>query len=205
VSDLDFKPESEGLGFHPFSNGLPYSPVPSKSLISTPNLGRAPAAAAPSILPREVLWNKETPAPVQAPAQAKHHPLYRTRRVAAFVVDLVVSAVAVFGIFGTGAILTGLNIDVFDSRDALFATAAFFLMFHWLWSTIQEVALKATFGKNLLGLSLDGGTGAILLRAVMFVPSLALGGIGILFSLLDREGRCWHDGVSGLNVSEKQN
>ncbi len=178
-----------------------------KPSASMPVVERAVAAATPPVMTREVLWSKEVAPAAEVSAQPRHqnHALYRTRRAVAYAVDLLLSGLAVFGIFGVGAMLSGLNIDVFSSQDALFATGAFFLMFHWLWTTVQEVALKTTFGKNLLGLCLQGGTGVILVRAILFVPSLALGGVGILFSLLDREGRCWHDGVSGLNVSEKQN
>ena len=207
---LDFKPVNDGLGFHSFSDGLPYAPISKR--ITAPLAGRnAPAGAQMAGPPQFV---KPTPTPPQfkapplAPRVAPPVPpvqpepslpapplgfFYLFKRVVAFTFDglfntCLVSAagVAALWTFNTAVPQT-------LSGDFVALLGLMFLFLHWLLMAIQEVLFKTTVGKKLMGLHLEGSPLTLLLRAVAFPVGVVFFGLGILWPLFDAKRRGWHD------------
>jgi hypothetical protein len=69
------------------------------------------------------------------------------------------------------------------------------LLLHWMMLLVMEVLFLSSPGKKLMGLRLQGSRSAAFLRAFFFVPSVAFAGLGVLWALVDRRKRCWHDHV----------
>src|SRR4051794_28786408 len=94
--ELSFAPITDGLGFHPFSNGLPYAPVTKPATPSSPTAPRvslnlssgtgAVAAGAPSFVTRATYDLKpiqvRTPLPVGPMPQHHQLPSPQPQRVA---------------------------------------------------------------------------------------------------------------------------
>ncbi len=232
-SELQFRPLHEGLGFHPFSDGLPYAPaVPTTRKPEPMGTGavaagparpvRAPIAA-PTSIPAPRMPSLHAPKPAiplmavgstavaattgaattgvtaaipqpSAPRIEKNFGWsYPVARSFAFLFDLIFNLVLTATAVTVGLAFADLE-PWFLLEGELAAMTLFFLVaFCWALMATQEIALKTTLGKRLVGLKLRGSTAAIFLRAFFFIPSVAFGGVGILWALFDRDKRCWHD------------
>lgn len=221
---LKFKSLSDGLGFHPFENGLPYTP-------STPQREGAPQGtgavtagrpsfvfpetikAAPVLAP-QVLQPRINPSVDAATTQAsaitpKTGSLtpelgleYVAKRFFAFFIDSLINCS-----LGIGALLAslwneGISAEYFLNADIWLATLAFLLFFNWALITAQEVALGCSLGKKLFGLSVEGSASAVLVRALFFIPSLLVFGLGLLWMAFDSNRRGLHDLISGIQPEE---
>lgn len=225
---LGFHPFSDGLPYAPVSKSrqsqqptaTPYTP-------SSPNMNSmgtgAMAAGAPRFAPlvRRPAEFRPAPGPSLAktissprPAMANPAPVmpapmesapsweYLPKRFFAALFDLLIN----FMLCGA-AILVGLwNQDVatsdFWSASMWILGGVFALAFHWALVTAQEVAFGTSLGKRFLGLRLEGTPGALLWRAVVFIPSIGLAGIGLLWGFFDSKRRCLHDIASGVQPLE---
>lgn len=206
---LEFKPVHRGLGFHPFSEGLPYgspaAPAPNKK----PLLPTGATVAGPiRYAPPESLRGKPL-TQLQAEAQ-EHAPTqnltptpslgwgYLGFRLLAFVIDgithLSLSILILMGVLQ----LLGHGPLVLFEPGIIEAALLFAIVLSWSLSTAQEVALGSTPGKRILGLKLHGSPGLIFLRSLLFIPSLLMMGSGVVWALLNRERRCWHDAAVGI-------
>ncbi len=254
--EISFKPLTDGLGFHPFSDGLPYSPQ-SPSTKPTPTTGTgAVAAGRPTFAPsspaapvsrsmpqipqapglnrmdasprlpqiptqlqgapieeivdrlkREIAsshqkTNEKKSAP-QAPTEIigmlSHYSLsYTFQRIFAWLIDSafnlsVAATVLSFAILKTEV----LNLTP-RSNFSLMLMAVFLFICNWAAIAGQEVAFGTSLGKRVFGMRLPGtGTDAFI-RAVAFIPSLLLGGIGIVAAVFDSRKRCLHDRFASL-------
>ena len=210
-SSIDFRPLHSGVGFHPFADGLPYAPaMPSRNPHTDFSKGAGAIAAG---APRPVLTpRRSTPVPQAAqqplpqapvtlvsPAIEKNfsitYPLVRTFAFA-FDLGLNCALIAIFITFGLALV------DVepwFLLEPGIFGfTALLLLALSWALIAFQEVLLKTTVGKKIVGLKLRGSPGAILLRAFLFIPSCGFFCVGLLWSFFDRDKRCWHDVATDL-------
>ena len=250
---IEFKALTDGLGFHPFSNGLPYAPI-------TPN-GNPKAAPKPSfesgsgaysagrpsfVTPQKVqvsrpaLWGRVSPqilaqpqvqiqapsqirVPVQAMAQpqpqlhqkatqTQQKPLlhvephygfeYVAKRFLAYFVDSFLNMS-----LGAGAMFLVLwkqtnNLESLLNPSILIVSMLFLMFFNWAMITAQEVVFHTSAGKKFFGLQLNGSLGQILIRAIFFIPSCSIFGLGVLWLLFSKNGRCWHDSASGVQPQE---
>jgi uncharacterized RDD family membrane protein YckC len=74
--DIEFRPLTPGLGFHPFSDGLPYAPLKKKNGSSGPSMGTGAVAAGPAtfaktlptLAPRKIATPRVS-VPVATPTQ----------------------------------------------------------------------------------------------------------------------------------------
>lgn len=211
---LKFTPVTDGLGFHPFANGLPYAPL---SKTSSPSTGRGAVAAGPPQFvsaPRvSVPVVKRQPNPVIAQAQPnpilikKIEPtfgfIYLFKRISAFTFDTAFNLTLCFGTLSAAMWKQELSFDLLFNPSVLFLSLLFLAAFNWSLITAQEILFRTTLGKRLFGLSLHpSSTAAVFLRAFFFVPSLAFCGFGILWAIFDRKKRCWHDLVVDLQPHE---
>lgn len=260
---LRFQAITPGLGFHPFSDGLPYAPVSkspvapkSASLDSSPSSAAAGAIAAGSsgfrlpaprvsvpVAAQPVITHsspvarsrQERPRPpierqgsailtrttttLAAPRAAAPSPSsqlqtllsetqtslgfgYLLKRVVAFFLDSALNCAVLAGGLSLALWNQNLNPDLLMNPGVIVISTLFFALFNWALITAQEIAFGTTAGKRVFRLALHGTTSAIFLRAFFFLPSFGFCGIGLLWSLLDRQKRCWHDLVVNVQPIE---
>lgn len=225
---LQFKPLTPGLGFHPFSDGLPYAPV---SKAKTPTTGTGaisagmpkpvlPKSPAPSLIPQRIAPQVHVPVatpsapPIKTLTIEPDHDLaprreqtppglgYLFKRLVAFLVDLSIHGVASLSAFYLSALQWDAPVEVFSDphivRLAFIGVAAF----HWFSTLLQELLFQSTMGKSLFHMRLDGTVMRRFARALLFLPSLLLGGIGVLWALFDPKKRTLYDRWSNVQPRE---
>lgn len=127
---------------------------------------------------------------------------YLSKRFLAYFLDFALNTI----LCGIALIVFALEQDfgleaLFNTDIVIFVTL-FVLVMNWVLITLQEVSFKTSIGKRTVGLKLAGGRVQCLLRAIFFLPSVALLGIGIFQSLFDPKKRCWHDRQTNLQPFE---
>jgi hypothetical protein len=127
---------------------------------------------------------------------------YLLRRILAYWLDLIFT-----GGFCSVTLAGLVWIQEFDwtilfHPSVFLVVCLFFVAFHWSLMMIQEVVFKTTFGKRIFGLGLRGSGVLLFLRSIFFLPSAGLVGIGLFWSLFDRQKRCWHDSTVGIQPTE---
>lgn len=137
----------------------------------------------------------EPPSLAEAPG-----PFYISRRVIAFSLDLALNSALCAAAFTW--ILANMDTPPEPGPEALLLASAIFASLHWALVTAQELAFGTSAGKRIAGLSLHGSVPAVFLRAFFFIPSVAFGGIGLIWALFDSRGRCWHDAAVDLQPLE---
>lgn len=212
---IEFKPVTPGLGFHPFSDGLPYAPIrpqPKRPELASGTGAVAagpPRIAAPRRAPtatqQAVRTAAATAARLPAPAARISAPSpeptilesyglgYLARRAAAYLIDSALNLSACAAAFAI--VIAGMDIPlaVAESTDTIALFAVFLLVFNWALITAQEVAFRTTVGKHLFRMTLDSGAAAIFLRAFYFPIGVAFFGVGLVWGLFNRKRRLWHD------------
>lgn len=195
---IEFRPINKGLGFHPFADGLPYTPPATPSAPATvrhqPRAAQVSHATPPPSVEPRILASMPSPAPVRpAPSLGMS---YVFRRTAAFIVDTGLNTVLC-------ALALGLTVwrvqgdltPFFSNRELQALTIVFLFAFSWALTTAQEIAFGTSIGKRMVGLRLEGSVIALFLRAFFFWVSLGFFGIGLLWAVFSRQRRCWHDAV----------
>ncbi|MBU6374609.1 MAG: RDD family protein [Bdellovibrionales bacterium] len=210
-SSIDFRPLHSGVGFHPFADGLPYAPaMPARN--PQTNLSKGAGAVAAGA-PRPVLTPRRSapipqaaqqpvplaPVTLASPKIEKNFSIaYPVVRAVAFAFDLGFN----FTLIAISITLGLALVDVepwFLLEPGIFGfTALFLFALSWALIAFQEVLLKTTVGKRMVGLKLRGSPGTILLRSFLFLPSCGFFCVGLLWSLFDRDKRCWHDVAADL-------
>jgi uncharacterized RDD family membrane protein YckC len=124
------------------------------------------------------------------------------RLVAGFVDLLVV----VFASSPFAAVIELTNLNWANER-VLVSMGAIILLVMFLYLTSSTALAGRTWGMSLLSLrAVDVDTGLLpttrqsVARAIAYMLSLATAGLGILYSLIDAEGRTVHDHISGTAV-----
>ena len=130
----------------------------------------------------------------------------RAKRFAAAIVDLV--AVAILCVPFAAAI--ELTISNWGDERVWGSMALIAALIMFLYHTCSVALAGRTFGMSLCGIqTVDARkasvptTGQCMRRAVVYMLSLATGGLGLLYSLFDAEGRTAHDILSGTVVVRK--
>ena len=210
---IQFKPLSEGLGFHPKLNPTPQAP-------SVPKLAPPPVLphstpAKPPVAPTDFArphHHQHSTAAVITPMQpevrgeslrvSESRALLIVKRVFAFLFDIVFHA-ALF-LVGLAASLRFMGVpedQIVPFLNTL-ETAAFVIFAIWMILIAQESVFHMTLGKRLFGLFLDGSSLAIVIRGLLFPLSLVLAGVGVLIALFDKRSRTLHDLLTGVRVIE---
>lgn len=229
---LRFKAVNEGLGFHPFAEGLPYAPPsspapstpaptpasPRRPALGTDGAGAVAAGPARFVHPtRSAPVARPAPLSVPAPAppitaspaapapapESRYGFFYVAKRLLAFGFDSLVN-------LGLAALALGTTLwrqelarpEVWLQPQTIAMATLFFAVFNWSLITAQEVIFGTSFGKRLLGLHLRGPVSALFLRAFFFWPSVLFGGLGLAWALFNRRRRCWHDSIVDLQPIE---
>ena len=202
------QPLHSGLGFHPFPDGLPYSaqkgqnlPSPSATRTnsnpsqgrteSSPLLGR-PDPALPPI--KKLLQDTTTPSPApQKPIQTPALTLsYSLSRSLAYLLDLFIHSSLMCSVIALTLWFNEIDLRILVDSGMLPVATLFLVAFNWFLVMLQEVVFRTSLGKSVFRLSLPTSRLRILCRAILFVPSAALG-VGIILGLFNPRKRCLHD------------
>jgi hypothetical protein len=210
-----FEPLSEGLGFHPFAEGLPYGGAQSVVGRATPEVRPGIPAAAPArgqsdtVLAGPVRWvlpERERGEEAfdlelvlgESPQKSVHPEGlslgYVFARVMAYGFDLSLNALlevaCALGLSWSGYV----SFEFLKSWSALQSFGVVFILSGWVLIGVQEVTFQNSAGKALLGMTLAGGGRLrIALRSLLYPLALGFGGLGVLSSLLNVRKACWHD------------
>lgn len=127
---------------------------------------------------------------------------YLVKRSFAYCLDLSVNIIFGYVIALLLISFVSFNPDVFFAPESLPITLGAMMGFHWANLLLQEWILKTSVGKRLCGLHLPGKRTKILLRGFTWWISQMVFFLGVLWSLLDRKRRAWHDLISGVQPHE---
>ncbi|MCM2276919.1 MAG: RDD family protein [Oligoflexia bacterium] len=224
--ELVFRPITSGLGFHPFSDGMPYAPISQKPQTGfrppapmgtgavsagTPSFASQlpplsarpiPRVSVPVAQPRpnpEAALNVANPLPVPHP---EYGFVYLLKRAFAYAIDSALNLALCGGALSMALLEQSLKPELLLNPGVILVSVLFFAFFNWAIVTAQEIAFGTSLGKRLFRLAVNGPTSAIFLRAFFFLPSAGFFGAGLLWSVLDRRKRCWHDLIVDLQPSE---
>lgn len=139
------------------------------------------------------------PAPVEMIGVRTHYPFsYLFQRIFAWVIDSAFNLSVAATVLSFALLKTEVLGLAPRSNFSLMLMAVFLFICNWAAIAGQEVAFGTSLGKRVFGLRLPGtGTDAFI-RAVAFIPSILLGGIGILVAVFDSRKRCLHDRFASL-------
>jgi RDD family len=222
--EIQFKALTPGLGFHPFANGLPYSPPPNKFQDKFQDKAQEnkPQEKAPNFSGGTGAYTAGRPSfafpkaqtkPIQAqaipivpkPLLHADEPLgfeYLLKRVLAFFVDSFLNILLSTTILGICLWNQSNNFDFMMNTGVLMISACFLIFFNWAMITSQEILFHTSIGKKIFGLRLQGSLGAILGRAVLFIPSAAFFGLGIIWTVFNKNRMSWYDAATGIQPKE---
>jgi hypothetical protein len=172
------------------------SPAPQPMVFAQQAEQQAQAAAAAAVVEQEDL-RALLPGGVQ-----EFGALYVAKRVSAFVVDSALNVLLCAATLSVALWKQDLSPDLLVNPSVILVASLFLGVFSWALMTAQEVAFGTTVGKRLFGLVLRGSTGALMVRALLFPVSVAVFGLGLLWSMADGRRRCWHDLVSRVQPVE---
>lgn len=198
--DVSFKPLHNGMGFHPFEDGLPYTPAQKKTTLSPRGTGALAAGPARYHPPRTNV-NPPTLQPTveSAPLEIQTFDFhYLVCRVLAYILDSALNLILCS--LGMGFVIWKANPSpqTLITGITLLFTLLFLLFFNWAIITAQEVALGTTAGKKLFRLELGGSAWDRFLRSILFIPSSLFCGLGLVWALFRNDKQCWHDLAAGL-------
>jgi uncharacterized RDD family membrane protein YckC len=185
MADLEFKPVNPGIGFHPFSEGLPYqAPTPPAG----PSQGSgAVAAGPPRYAPPQKQMPKPAPFPVPVPKQEPPVPqpeprlefssYYFPKRILSQLFDLCLNTALVAGALVLVLWQMKIPLSTLVEPGVGEILAGFLIAFHVAISISQQVAFHTTLGMRIFGLRLtqdlqEPSTSRILLRSLLFPLSL---------------------------------
>jgi hypothetical protein len=196
---ISFKPLHDGMGFHPFSEGLPYAPT---APTVTPNHQRgtgALSAGTPSFstpkttrqIQQQNVQSTIAEKPViQATSPALTQSILR-KRFFAYLLDTVVHlgfwiAINLIAIFAFQFELDGALLE----KNWLGFTL-FFIFSQWFFIAMQEMLFENSIGKLFFGLEFKRNrhsffASSLLLRSIVFMIGALSAGLGLYFLPQDK-------------------
>ena len=146
-----------------------------------------PVVQQPAVAPTSV---QSQPAPVGV--------IYVFQRLIAYCLDLGINLFLAVTGFCAILIIYQIKLDLISNPTGLMLILLFSIVFHWTLMTAQEVVFGTTIGKKLFRLKLVGSELRIVMRSLLFIPSLLLGGLGLLPAIFGSKHRGLHDSISGI-------
>ncbi len=128
--------------------------------------------------------------------------LYLIKRTLAYTLDSTLNMAMCMAILSSVLWDQQISNDVLFSPGIIVLATIFVFAFNWTIICAQEVAFGTSLGKRLFGLTLRGTGTKAFVRAVFFIPSVSFAGLGLFWSLFDRNKRCWHDRAADLQPDE---
>lgn len=123
---------------------------------------------------------------------------YVLKRVFAFVLDTAFNLSLCASILSFALVQTEPRDWLSLSPWTMGVVAAFLFLCNWAIIAAQEVAFGTSIGKRVFGLKLGGSAMEVAIRALLFLPALLVFGLGIAMCVFDRQKRCFHDRLTGL-------
>jgi hypothetical protein len=229
---VSFRPVTEGLGFHPFSDGLPYAPMgknPKQKAVSKaispsgagavsagpprmaspqvtlrpPSVSKAALIQARDVTKRDVKKISSVQPPKKVSANSKRGLRYVATRSLAYLFDVSLNSLLMGGILIGLVLKDELQISQILDFGVPTAFLAFFLVSSWGLIALQEILFRSSLGKYLFHLKLDGSRLGIVIRALLFPLSVGFFGLGMIWGLFHVRRSCWHDILRGLQPSFK--
>jgi hypothetical protein len=177
------------------------SPAPSPTPAPKVNVPIAKAASQAAAAKREEVLK------AQLQAEPKFGFVYLLKRILAYTIDSGINIGLAAASFSLALWNQNLQPDLLLNSGVILVAGLFFFVFSWAIMTAQEIAFGTTLGKRIFGLTLRGSATAIFLRSFFFLPSMGFLGVGLLWGLLDKKKRCWHDLIVNLqpvSISHEQ-
>lgn len=196
---LEFKPLSQGLGLSHLPPVDPPRPQTRKTTpppVATSSESVGTVAISPAL--EYVAPSVARPAGVPTKDW-----VLLSRRVGAFSIDTLfnVSVLSVF--FAATMFRFGPRLWDLLSVELGLVLGVVFALASWSLVLLQEILFKTSLGKWIFRLRLGGPRVSIFVRAFFFPLSVLAGGLGLLWSLWDPRGRCWHDLLADLEPQFK--
>lgn len=183
-NELEFKPLTDGLGFHPFSNGMPYAPVRPKASPTSPASATGSGAiaggkpvfhyapqfhprtiTAPPLAPLAPLPSHVLPSTPLAPLEIPKSQGLLTYRLLGFITDtginFILGLLALTLLFWkeSNGVFSSLSSISSVSESVIIVGLLFLSLLNWSLITAQEVVFRTSLGKRLFNLILkDSGT-----------------------------------------------
>lgn len=199
---LDFKPLSQGLGLSHLPPVDPPRPQTRKPLPQgSPNVSSGVFSdAAATTLPVSPAMEFVAPAPIVAGTKDW---VLLSRRIGAFSIDTLFNVSLLSVLFAATMFRFGPRLWDLLSVELGVVLGVIFALASWALVLLQEILFKTSLGKWIFRLRLGGPRVSIFVRAFFFPLSVLAGGLGLLWSLWDPRGRCWHDMLADLEPQFK--
>jgi hypothetical protein len=184
---ISFRPLHDGMGFHPFSDGLPYAPEAKRKQAPSTGTGAVsagtPRFAEPVRTARQLQQASQArtqPAPAPRPVVTRPQPQTQPvtsegtgsdlvrRRAFAYLLDAILHA----GFWITTNLAALFAFQFHLDPELMLQNPAgflvFFLLSQWLFVTLQEVLFETSAGKVFFQLEFERGHRSLLLRSIVF-------------------------------------
>lgn len=201
---LSFKPLHEGVGFHPFSDGLPYAPE--KKVRSTPDYSQgsgAVSAGTPTFVNSskttrqiqqlqkiQIIQSEDVKVkliPIAAPANGS---LMRNR-IFAYLLDTVIHLGFWLLLYFIVTLAFGFKFDPIIIETHWMGFLLFFIFSQWFFIAMQEVLFGNSLGKSFFNLEFkrlhsNFFTSSLFLRSLVFIFGAITFGLGFYFLPQDK-------------------
>jgi hypothetical protein len=202
---ISFKPLHEGMGFHPFSDGLPYAP---ESKAKYQNGTGANAAGRPQFISQTINPSGRTPIKTArqlqtATPQARPAPAVKAKapelkpvatsslirkRAFAYLLDSILHAGFWIATNLAALVVFKFQFDAEIVRESLGQFIAFLLISQWIFIALQEVLFETTLGKTFFNLEFKRNHKSLFLRSFVFMLGALFFGMGLVFRPQDKLG-----------------
>lgn len=185
IGKINFQPLHSGIGFHPFSDGLPYAPQGTIALRKQQSLRQQKQLLNPPI--QAVRPEKNSSSIQNLPWEIS----LNRRRFFAYLLDIHLHLAFWLAMILIFNLAFGFKIDMnlIFNRGTGFLT--FFLFSQWLFVALQEFLFETTLGKNFFGLEFKKNhrlffPAWLLVRSAVFMAGVFFLGLGLFYRPQDR-------------------
>lgn len=229
---MRFKPITKGLGFHVFSDGLPYKSeknvapqLPKRQLAVESNKEQVKRSALnkPTLANTEeretvksLLKHQTLPGPIVLGKKVKQTSLsgkpknlstsysffYLPKRTLAFITDTLFHSSICFFLLFILSQHMNIPFAAIQNKDSLILSSIFIFIFNWALILAEEVSLGFTLGKKIFGLKIDAPPFVLLARSILFLIGLFSFGTGLWVAFFTPNKSTWHDIVTRAQPEE---
>ncbi len=184
---ISFKPLHDGVGFHPFSEGLPYARVGAGAMSAG-----APSFAIPKTTRQLHQQKTQGPAPmIHATPTAMPASSLRRKRAFAYLLDTVIHLGFWISINLIATVGFHFELDGTLLEKNWVGFLSFFIFSQWFFIAMQEVLFRGSIGKFFFGLEFKRNRNSffgssLLLRSLVFLFGALFAGVGLYFLPQDK-------------------
>jgi uncharacterized RDD family membrane protein YckC len=119
--------------------------------------------------------------------------IYLLKRVIAYCLDTVFNALLMGGVLYAVFSARKGSLKLFEESEVWIFLSLAFIGFNWIFIILEETFFKTTLGKRLFGLEFRSSGVGLFFRGMSFPFSVLAMGLGLIWALIDKNKRCWHD------------